>query len=63
MLIAHLFVGGLLGAIAAVIGVLLGFSFWAVVGCYVLGANVGLLASIPAALLKRRAKAPQFEVA
>ena len=59
MLIVHLFFGLLFGTLAAVASVLMGFSFWGAVGCYILGANVGLLASLPAALL-RRPKAPQL---
>ena len=61
MLIVHLFFGLLFGTIAAVAGVLMGASFWSAVGCYILGANVGLLAGIPVALLQRREKALQLE--
>jgi len=53
MLVLHLTFGIVFGVLAGVLGVVMGFSFWGVVGCYVLGANVGLLASLPAALLRR----------
>jgi uncharacterized oligopeptide transporter (OPT) family protein len=60
MLIVNLFFGFLFGALAAVMSVLMGLSFWSVVGCYILGCNVGLLASILAVLLRRPAEAPQL---
>ena len=59
----HLIAGLVFGAVAVMTGVLMDLSFWPVVGLYVLGSNVGLLAGIPADLLKRRGKAPQFQSA
>lgn len=53
MLVVHLAFGLVFGVVAAALSVVLGYSFWAVVGFYILGANLGLLASLPAALLKR----------
>lgn len=50
MLIVHLFFGFIFGALAVVAAVLLGLSSWGGVGCYVVGANVGLLASVSAML-------------
>ena len=60
MLIVHLFFGVFFGALAAVMSVLMGFSFWSVVGFYILGGNVGLLAGISAVLLRRPANAPHL---
>jgi len=60
MLVVHLAFGIIFGVLAAALSVVMGFSFWGIVGCYVLGANVGLLASLPAVLLRRTDKAPQL---
>ena len=62
MLIIHLLTGIVFGALAAGIAGLMGFSFDAIVGCYILVGNLGLLASIPAALLMGQEKAPQLTV-
>jgi hypothetical protein len=45
MLAHHLLSGMVIGALVAVAGILWGFSLWATVGFYVLGAKVGLGAS------------------
>lgn len=60
MLIAHLAFGILCGALAAVLGDVMGLTFGGIVGCYVVGANVGLLASLPAALLGRPGRAARL---
>ena len=61
MLFVHVSFGVVFGALALVVGATMGFSFWVAFSCFVLGANVGLLASLPAALLRPREKAPRLE--
>ncbi len=63
MLIVHLVVGVVLGALSAVAGVLMGASVWGGVGCYILGGNVGLCASMLATLLRPSARVPQLRPA
>ena len=58
MLIVHLFSGIVFAVLAALAGGLMAISLWSAVGCYIVGANLGLLASLPVALL-RRPKWPQ----
>jgi hypothetical protein len=60
MLVVHLAFGIISGVLAAVLSHAMGFSFWGVVGCYILAANVGLLASLAAALLREPGKASRF---
>ena len=57
MLVRHLFVGVVVGAEAALAGGLLGFSVWAVLGLYLLGANLGLILSAMGELVSWRDKA------
>jgi hypothetical protein len=45
MLVAHLLVGVLAGVFALLASLLLGFSGWAAIGCFVLGSNIGLVTS------------------
>ena len=45
MLVVHLLLGLLSGLGAALLGVVMDFSPWAVLGYFVLGSNLGLLAS------------------
>jgi hypothetical protein len=51
MLIRHLVVGVVVGALAALGSGLMGFSIWAVVGFYILGGNLGLGLSVLAGLV------------
>ena len=53
MLVRHLICGVVIGLLAAIAGLLAGFSVWAVLGFYVLGANLGLGASALGALSHR----------
>ena len=59
MLILHLF-AGFLGAFSlALWGWLDGVSFWAMLGLYVLGGNVGIAASAAVSLILPRTGAPK----
>jgi hypothetical protein len=51
MLVRHLMVGLLAGVMSVLVGGLTGFSMWALLGFYVLGANLGLGLSVLAGLV------------
>lgn len=53
MLVAHLLLGLLSGLVAAVLGLVLGYSVWATLGWFVLAGNAGLLISALVAYLAR----------
>jgi hypothetical protein len=63
MLVRHLLCGIVIGLLAATAGMLAGFSVWAVVGCCVLGANVGLGASVLGALSHRPYRVGELDMA
>jgi hypothetical protein len=57
MVIAHLMVGFLAGALAAVTSLVMGYSFWSAVGFYIVGGNLGMAGVIPLLLLGRLSEA------
>ncbi len=57
MVLAHLMIGLLVGALAAVTSLVMGYSFWSAVGFYVLGSGLGTAGIIPLVLLSRLSEA------
>lgn len=53
MVVAHILLGLLSALIAAVLGVVLGFSVWAILGWFILAGNAGVLISALVAYLAR----------
>ena len=62
MLVVHLLFGLILGALAAVGSLLMGFSVWGAIAFYILGGNLGVCLSVGAILLTSASRAPSVRL-